>query len=665
MLTAKVFRAFVHEPDNWGNGYPTCASSNFDRDCQNDLVDQEGYCSHDDIMTELLEDEQQDEEQQKKQAVASAYHHATTQAVTASGSSTIVGHAHQAAEPNVENASRGRNSEPREDIESSSLDGTPSDNKTSLVRELDGGGEIQGYSYDYLQDEDLYSEDLDTPENDSGSESYRGSVDDEGESEAEDDEVRMDITYAQVAEGEDVQGVPWLELPFTREGYRQSRLDQYRNHHNMPQDEEGGHNKRAKSIREDGIYYKFFHNTRRVKCSIVHFQLRNLVWATSKHDVYLMYQNSVIHWDSLRRRYSPVLNLSGTRLDELSLGQRRLERYAGDAGAGFNSDAQQNDDLDTEEIEADLLLTGVMHAPPLADGEEDEYAGAGGSRNSMRSSLVPDVDLPVNTSLDDDASGRVVQISTMTVGENLLVTGGFFGEIVAKELSTGKILYNARITMDDNAITNSLDVSRTRSGAVRVMACSNDCFIRLFDIPSFTLLNKFRFDWAVNHATRQPNDGRLLCVVGDHSEVLLADADTGQALATLKGHKDFSFATSWHPNGLMFATGNQDCTARVWDIRHLKESLSVLEGHIGAMRSLRFSSDGRFLAMSEPADFVHIYEVRNGLFDRCQQIDLFGEIAGFSFSPSGESLYIGMSDRTYGSLLEYRMSDCTRKCIYL
>lgn len=40
-------------------------------------------------------------------------------------------------------------------------------------------------------------------------------------------------------------------------------------------------------------------------------QLRNLVWATSKHDVYLMSHFSVIHWSSLTCNMSEVLNVSG------------------------------------------------------------------------------------------------------------------------------------------------------------------------------------------------------------------------------------------------------------------------------------------------------------------------------------------------------------------
>lgn len=39
-------------------------------------------------------------------------------------------------------------------------------------------------------------------------------------------------------------------------------------------------------------------------------QLRNLLWATSKHDVYLMQNYSVMHWSSLLRRGKEVLNVA-------------------------------------------------------------------------------------------------------------------------------------------------------------------------------------------------------------------------------------------------------------------------------------------------------------------------------------------------------------------
>ena len=125
-----------------------------------------------------------------------------------------------------------------------------------------------------------------------------------------------------------------------------------------------------------------------------------------------------------------------------------------------------------------------------------------------------------------------------------------------------------------------------------------------------------------------------------------------QTIATLSGHLDYSFASAWHPDGRTFATGNQDKTCRIWDTRNLSKSVAVLKGNIGAIRSIRFTSDGQFMAMAEPADFVHVFDTRNG-YDKEQEIDFFGEISGVSFSPDTESLFIGVWDRTYGSLLQY------------
>ena len=40
-------------------------------------------------------------------------------------------------------------------------------------------------------------------------------------------------------------------------------------------------------------------------------QLRNLVWATSKHDVYLISNYSVNHWSSLSGNLSEIINFAG------------------------------------------------------------------------------------------------------------------------------------------------------------------------------------------------------------------------------------------------------------------------------------------------------------------------------------------------------------------
>lgn len=390
----------------------------------------------------------------------------------------------------------------------------------------------------------------------------KGSVYPTGSSSQADDQSASngDITAEQAASGMDVQGIPWDNLPFSREDYRATRM-----RGTLRRDgTEFAKTPRelVKEPRRGARFYSFFQNTRRVKCSIVHFQLRNLAWATSKHDVLVMYDAGIVHWDAAARRKSHVLDLSGS--------------------------------------------------------------------NSSSGGGLP-----------------MVQISTMIAKRDLVIAGGFFGEMVAKNLTSGAIVHNKRITYDDNAITNAIDIFDHQ-----VMTSNNDCYVRCFDMSTFQRHTQFSFPTPVNHATRQP-DGKMVCVVGDDQLVQVIDGDSGDRIAQLHGHEDFSFATGWHPDSRLFATGSQDKTCRVWDVRNMTQSICVLAAYTGPVRSLRFSSCGRFLAMAEPKDFVHIYDVKGGAFDTCQEIDLFGEIAGIALSPCAETLYIAVSDRAYSSLMEY------------
>ncbi|KAL5182292.1 putative WD repeat-containing protein [Glycine soja] len=387
---------------------------------------------------------------------------------------------------------------------------------------------------------------------------FRGRVFGDSESESDDDdeydsmENRMtDTSAAEARKGKDIQGIPWDRLSISREKYRQTRLEQYKNYENIPQSGEQSE-KECTPTHRGGKYYDFWQNTRSVKSTILHFQLRNLVWATSKHDAYLVSSYSIIHWSSLNSKRSEILNVSGHVAP--------CEKHPGSLLEGFTQ----------------------------------------------------------------------TQISTLAVRDKLLIAGGIFSN------SYGVSNYCLHIS----------------SGAVHFMASNNDCGVRDFDMERFQLSKHFSFSWPVNHTSLSP-DGKLVVIVGDNPEGVLVDSQTGKVtVKPLCGHLDYSFASAWHPDGRIFATGNQDKTCRVWDVRNLSKSVTVLKGNLGAIRSIRFTSDGRFMAMAEPADFVHVYDAQSG-FEKEQEIDFFGEISGVSFSPDTESLFVGVWDRTYGSLLQY------------
>lgn len=403
----------------------------------------------------------------------------------------------------------------------------------------------------------------------------------EDEGSHDEEEHELDTTAQQYAAGKDIQGIPWQNLHFTRDQYRKTRLSSYRNYINMETETAAGIASldvmREKCGRHciNNTWYEFYSNSRAVHSTVVHFQLRNLVWATSANDVYVMLDNTINHWSPLTRKVTRVLSLNAS------------------------------------------------------------------------------------------PSGRV-QVATITAGCGLLAAGGFTGELAVQSTCTQRPMRMGRITDDENGITNGLEVFMPRGGATKIMASNNDSVLRVFDAGASSLkcISKVVLPWAVNYSSVQPGGGTLTAVVGDSPEARLLDWSTGKPVATLEGHYDYSFAVAWHPDGRLVATGNQDSTARVWDVRMAGAgSVAVLRGRMGAIRSLRFSPSGTHLAMAEPADFVTLFNVASG-FRQAQEVDLFGEVAGMAFSPDGERLYIGIADLTYSSLLEFHLSDRLRPHVY-
>ncbi|EPS64476.1 hypothetical protein M569_10306, partial [Genlisea aurea] len=208
--------------------------------------------------------------------------------------------------------------------------------------------------------------------------------DSESDEEEEDEYGHLDNKFtdtyaAEARKGKDIQGIPWDRLSISREKYRITRLEQYNNYENIPDSGEGSQ-KECKKTTKDGAYYEFWQNTRSVKSTILHFQLRNLVWSTSKHDVYLMSHYSIIHWSSLSSKKTEVLNVSGHVAPN--------EKHPGSVLEGFTQ----------------------------------------------------------------------TQVSTLAVRDNVLIAGGFHGELICKNLDRPGVSFCARTTYDENAITNAIEI---------------------------------------------------------------------------------------------------------------------------------------------------------------------------------------------------------------
>ncbi|CBI19139.3 unnamed protein product, partial [Vitis vinifera] len=563
-------------------------------------------------------------------------------------------------------------------------------------------------------EEDSFSET--DPQRNSPFEAFDSDVEDNFEM----NKPKTDTSALEARNGKDIQGIPWERLNFTRDKYRETRLEQYKNYENLSRPREELE-KDCKKIEKGSTFYDFQFNTRLVKSTIVHFQFCRFC----KYVIILSFMDIFIKIVALLRSVPAKILLQNVAIGALKAGWKLYLSSWRNKDTLFIwrvkfsvSMAQMCVQVSKISILYNLLCTtgtiictsSILHSvacfyarilifrvelafryhccewPFIYNGMAGIIFSLDILRNLLWATSKHDVYLMQNYSVMHWSSllrrGKEVlnvakpivstlkcpgslgqslsrvQISTMTVKENLMVAGGFQGELICKNLSQPGVAFCAKLTTDDNAITNAVDVYHNPNGSLRVMAANNDAEVRIFDAENFACLNRFTYPWSVNNTSVSP-DGKLLAVLGDSAECLLADAQTGKVVATLKGHLDYSFASAWHPDGRTLATGNQDTTCRLWDIRNLSESQAVLKGRMGAIRAVRFSSDGRFMAMAEPADFVHVFDTESG-YVKGQEIDLFGEIAGISFSPDTEALFVGIADRTYGSLLEFNRRRCNQ-----
>jgi WD40 repeat protein len=226
---------------------------------------------------------------------------------------------------------------------------------------------------------------------------------------------------------------------------------------------------------------------------------------------------------------------------------------------------------------------------------------------------------------------------------------GFSGEIIIKNLDSEfspATLKN--YSTDPNCITNHISPIKTDP---KLLISCNDASLRIMDLNTGRIKSIARFPYAVN-ASEASNDDRMVACVCDSRKVRILDIKSSVEIASIQGHFDHCFSVSWSPCGRYLASGSQDRSARIFDIRKLDQSLHTLVGVMAPIRSVKFSPCGSLFTMMEADDFVHIFNTKSD-FKESQVIDFFGEISGITFDPDGHNFYIGCAGNENGGIFEF------------
>eukprot|EP00761_Pharyngomonas_kirbyi_P003730 gb/GECH01003734.1/.p1 GENE.gb/GECH01003734.1/~~gb/GECH01003734.1/.p1 ORF type:complete len:366 (+),score=86.39 gb/GECH01003734.1/:1-1098(+) len=282
--------------------------------------------------------------------------------------------------------------------------------------------------------------------------------------------------------------------------------------------------------------------------------------------------------------------------------------------------------------------------------------------------------------------------SSMCVSHSLLAAGGSESNLLVKDLSSGRILYDEFLGA---SINNACHMSEI-GGDIHLLVSNNDRSIKVFSIHSMELLHNIDLGVAVNYTSISP-DGSMMAAVGDNDAVHIRDPrNSYRPVTKFSGeYEDGGFSCSWDAYSRSVAAASQDGMVVVWDVRmghnadhyshqhrysnssnnnmnnnnnmngsnvlaKIKAQQKTLKG---ACRAVKFSPAAciDMLAFTEHSSYLHLVDTRN--YDDHQVVRIGPEttdrqIAGLAFSPMASSLFVGLEQEVQ----EYNIDTVLRRC---
>jgi WD40 repeat protein len=154
-------------------------------------------------------------------------------------------------------------------------------------------------------------------------------------------------------------------------------------------------------------------------------------------------------------------------------------------------------------------------------------------------------------------------------------------------------------------------------------------------------------------------DGAMVAAGTTSNDIYIWESSSTNSVAVLRGHQGWVRSISFSPDGQWVASASQDRTVRLWSVM-TGECLMILHTAPSAVWAVIFSLDGQFLVSGGDDNTLRLWDVATG---HCQRaIDNAHEvgIASLSITPDGTRLISTGKDNV---IKIWRLSDLSRLSI--
>ncbi len=143
--------------------------------------------------------------------------------------------------------------------------------------------------------------------------------------------------------------------------------------------------------------------------------------------------------------------------------------------------------------------------------------------------------------------------------------------------------------------------------------------VEVLDLATGNLTASYGYNAAIVHALAWSPDGRYIAVGSSASLVEIWDTITGHNVYNYQGHNADVLSVAWSPDGKRIVSGSSDGTAQVWDALTGNNAYSY-RGHVdfywghftsnASVNAVAWSPDGKHIASGSNDMTVQVWQVK-------------------------------------------------------